>query len=182
MSPSTLRLAGHEQVPGPVSLVLGVIACHPSGGSLDGRTHLPSQLPGGLVETHYRTLRIVLRLVQVQHVLHPRHELPAQPGEPKERTFESSFVLALRKPRRGAGARWRTGNDGKRKTAKAQNIGETAVQTALPINGLTEREAASPQQIKPTAIRAKPRARRRVNKDLQRSFLPDPPPDSSDGQ
>ena len=81
MSPSTLRLADHEQVPGPVSLVLGVIACHPSGGSLDGRTHLPSQLPGGLVETHYRTLRIVLRLVQVQHVLHPRHELPAHLGD-----------------------------------------------------------------------------------------------------
>ena len=58
-----------------------VIACHPSGGSLDGRTHLPSQLPGGLVETHYRTLRIVLRLVQVQHVLHPRHELPAHLGD-----------------------------------------------------------------------------------------------------
>ena len=81
MSPATLRLADHEQVPGPVSLVLGVIACHPSGGSLDGRTHLPSQLPGGLVETHYRTLRIVLRLVQVQHVLHPRHELPAHLGD-----------------------------------------------------------------------------------------------------
>ena len=32
---------------------------------------------GGLVKTHHRTLRVVLFVVQVQHILHPGHELPA---------------------------------------------------------------------------------------------------------
>ncbi len=47
---------------------------------MGGRTW-PQELPGPLVETHYRTLRIVLRLDEVQHVLHPRHELPAHLGD-----------------------------------------------------------------------------------------------------
>lgn len=101
--------------------------------------------------------------------------IPAKAGESKERTFETSFVMALRQPHRRSSSPARTGNDGKRKMAKAQNDGTTSVQTALPIPGVVKREVASPKQVKPTAIRPKPRARRRVNKDLQRSFLVSPP-------
>ena len=71
----------HEQIPGPVSLVLGVIALHPSRGGLNGRPHIPKQLLGGLVKTHHRTLPVVLFVVKVQHVLHPGDELPAQLGD-----------------------------------------------------------------------------------------------------
>ena len=70
MSPSALRFTEHEQVPGPVSLVLGVKTFHPSGGSLDGRPHIIRQLLGTLVnKSPGHTL--------LQHVLHPGHELPA---------------------------------------------------------------------------------------------------------
>ena len=44
--PPTLRFTEHEQIPGPVSLVLSVIALHPSGGGLNGRPHIPEQLLG----------------------------------------------------------------------------------------------------------------------------------------
>ena len=89
MSPSALRFTEHEPVPGPVSLVLSVIAFHPSGGGLDGRPHIPEQLLGTLVKTHHRTLWVVGFVVKslprtgygVQHVLHPGHELPAQLGD-----------------------------------------------------------------------------------------------------
>ena len=80
MSPSALRHK-HEQVPGPVSLVLSVIAFHPSEGAalMGGLTS--SELLGTLVKTHHRTLRVVGFMVKVQHVLHPGHELPAQLGD-----------------------------------------------------------------------------------------------------
>ena len=86
--PPTLRFTEHEQVPGPVSLVLGVIALHPSGLGFDRRPHVPEQLLGGLVETHHRTLPVVLFVIKslprtgygVQHILHPGDELPAHLG------------------------------------------------------------------------------------------------------
>ena len=104
-----------------------------------------------------------------------REPLPAQPGDSKERTFESTFVLALRQPRRRSSSPARTRTDSERKTPKVQNDGTTAVQKTLPIPGVAEREAASPQQTKPIAIRPRRHARRRVNKNLQRSFLESPP-------
>ena len=113
--------------------------------------------------------------IEDQHVLHGRHKLPVQPGNSKERTFESTFVLALRQPRRRSSSPARTRTDSERKTPKVQNDGTTAVQKTLPIPGVAEREAASPQQTKPIAIRPRRHARRRVNKDLQRSFLESPP-------
>ena len=81
VSPSALRFTEHEQVPGPVSLVPGVIALHPSGGGLDGRPPIPKQLLGGLVKTHHWPLRVVLFVIKVQHILHPGDELPAQLGD-----------------------------------------------------------------------------------------------------
>ena len=66
-------------------------------------------------------------------------------------------------------------NSETRRVAQCTNIhpptpssSEIPVQTALPITGAAEREATPPQRIKPTAIRPRPRSRRRVNKDLQR--------------
>ena len=68
VSPSALRFTEHEQVPGPVSLVLGVIAFHPSGLGFDGWPHVLDQLPGGLVETYHGTLWVAGFVVQVQHI------------------------------------------------------------------------------------------------------------------
>ena len=185
LSPATPRLTDHEPVPGPVALVLGVIACHPSRGSRQGRTRLPSQLPGGLIETHYRTLRIALLLVQVQHVLHPRHELPAQPGDSKERTFESTFVIPVRKRRRKAksgepqskkaSSPAPTANTRKRKPAKASRNGKTTtVQPGGPKDEIFELVAQVPGQVKKASKPRKRQARPRRTNTEQRA-LPDLP-------
>ncbi len=76
----------HEQVPGPVSLVLGVIAFHPSGGprwaaappqsiAWRSRRNTPPDAPGHtlLVQSLPRT--------GYEHILHPGHELPAHLGD-----------------------------------------------------------------------------------------------------
>ena len=118
----------------------------------------------------------------VAQLVGAQQETAGQPGNSKERTFESTFVLALRQPRRRSSSPARTRTDSERKTPKVQNDGTTAVQKTLPITGVAEREAASPQLTKPIAIRPRRHARRRVSKNLQRSFLPDPPPDPSESQ
>lgn len=52
---------------------------------------------------------------------------------------------------------------------------ETPIQTALPITGAAQRDVCPPQQIKPIAIRPRPRRRVAVDKKLQNSLPLDPP-------
>ena len=77
MPPASFRLTEHEQVSSAVSLVLVVISFHPTRLGPDDRSLIGHQLPGCLVETDHRMVRVVVCVVQVQHVLHSSHELPA---------------------------------------------------------------------------------------------------------
>ena len=101
-----------------------------------------------------------------------------QTGESKERTFESSFVMALRQPRRGAGSPARAAGNGTRKPAKSGSDSEKPLQQSLPLENVAEREDPVPQ-VKPVAIRPRPRKRGAINKRLQRGLpldqQPDPP-------
>ena len=75
MPPASFRLTEHEQVSSAVSLVLVVISPDPA--CADDRSLIGHQLPGCLVETDHGMVRVVVCVVQVQHVLHSSHELPA---------------------------------------------------------------------------------------------------------
>ena len=77
MPPARQRLTSHEQVPGPVALVLVIKPFPPSCLGRDGRPLLGHQLPGGLVETDYGPLGVIGFRVEVQHVLHAGYELGA---------------------------------------------------------------------------------------------------------
>ena len=77
MPPASFRLTEHEQVSSAVSLVLVVISFHPTRLGPDDRSLIGHQLPGCLVETDHGMVRVVVCVVQVQHVLHSSHELPA---------------------------------------------------------------------------------------------------------
>ena len=81
MPPASFRLTEHEQVSSAVSLVLVVISFHPTRLGADGRSLIDHQLLGRLVETDHGMVRVVVCVVQVQHVLHPSHELPAHLGD-----------------------------------------------------------------------------------------------------
>ena len=80
MPPPALGFAEHEQVAGAVSLILGVIAFHTSGPRLNCRSHILDQLLGCLIETDHWTVWVMVLVVQVQHILHPSHELPTHFG------------------------------------------------------------------------------------------------------
>ena len=77
MPPASLRLTEHEQVSCPVSLVLVVISFHPPRLGPDSGPLISHQLLGCLVEADHGMVRVVVFVIQVQHVLHPSHELPA---------------------------------------------------------------------------------------------------------
>ncbi len=77
MPPASFRLTEHEQVSSAVSLVLVVISFHPTRLGPDDRSLIGHQLPGCLVETDHGMVRVVVFVVQVQHVLHSSHELTA---------------------------------------------------------------------------------------------------------
>ncbi len=77
MPPASFRLTEHEQVSGPVSLVLVVILFHSTRPGPDGRFLVGHQLLGRLIETDHGMVGVVVFMVQVQHILHSSHELPA---------------------------------------------------------------------------------------------------------
>ena len=77
VSESSHRLAGHEQVASAVSLVLVVISLYPARLGPDSRPLIGHQLLGCLIEADHRMIGVVGLVVQVKHILHPGHELPA---------------------------------------------------------------------------------------------------------
>ena len=77
VSPSPQRLAEHEQIASPITLVLVVISLRLSRLCRDARALVRCQLLGGLVEADHRSIGIVGFLVQVQHIFHAGDELPA---------------------------------------------------------------------------------------------------------
>ena len=81
MPPTGFRLTEHEQVAGPVSLVLVVISFHPTRLGPDSGPLISHQLLGCLVEADHGMVRVVVLMVQVQHILHSSHELPAHLGD-----------------------------------------------------------------------------------------------------
>ena len=111
-------------------------------------------------------------------------------GNLKERTFKSTFVIALRRPRRTPKAGTRlsrkasspaaTANHSKGKPAKTTTNGKATLQKRLPIDAASEREHRSPQVSKPSAIRPHPRVRRPVNGKLQRPLPLNPPNHSAE--
>ena len=64
--PARQRLTGHEQVPGPVALVLVIKPLPPARLGRDGRPLLGHQLLGGLVETDYGPLGVIGFRIEVQ--------------------------------------------------------------------------------------------------------------------
>ena len=71
MPPTGFRLTEHEQVAGPVSLVVAIVTrLGPDSGPL-----ISHQLLGCLVEADHGIVRVVV--LMVPHILHSSHELPA---------------------------------------------------------------------------------------------------------
>ena len=110
---------------------------------------------------------------------------PSQEGDSKERTFESTFVITLRKPRRKAksvapqskkaSSPAPTANTRKRKTAKASRNGKTTtVQADNPKDTVFELVAQVPGQVKKASKPRKRKAPRRPSNTVQRT-LPDLP-------
>ena len=123
---------GHKTRPEPVS----------SGNS--GSPATPNQqrhLPDCYTECRVTAVALALR----------SKPYTAQTGECKKRTFESSFVLALREPRRGAGSPARAAGNDTRKPAKSESDSEKPLQKSLPLGNVPEREDSVPQ-VKPVAI------------------------------
>ena len=81
VSPTRQRLAEQEEVASAAPAVLVVLPPGPS--RLGGQwfPHFSQQLRGGLVEAHHRPAGVVGLGIQVQHVLHRRHELPVHLGD-----------------------------------------------------------------------------------------------------
>src|SRR5439155_24785714 len=71
--------ADHEQIRRPVADVLVVLLGRVDGGRRDRLGHVSVQLLAALIEAHHRAGRVVRSGVQLQHVLHPVHELPVYP-------------------------------------------------------------------------------------------------------
>ena len=69
----------------------------------------------------------------------------------------------------------RTRTDIKPKTTNMQNDDENAVQKTLPIAGVAETETASPQRVKPVAIRPRRRPSRREERKPQKPLQLEPP-------
>ena len=110
------------------------------------------------------------------------HEvLPMQAGESKERTFESTFVIALRKQRRKAksaepqskkaSSPAPTAKTRKRKPAKTSVNGETTtVQSGDPKDTIFELVAQVPGQVKKASKPRKRKAPRRPSNTEQRTL------------
>ncbi len=67
----------HEDRAGPVADVLGALLQIVSGAGRDRVAGVPEELVRLLVHTHHRHRRIQPAVVDLQHVLHPGHELAA---------------------------------------------------------------------------------------------------------
>ena len=113
------------------------------------------------------------------------NQKPKREGDSKERTFESTFVITLRKPRRKAksGAPQSkeanspapTANTRKRKPAKTSVNGETTtVQADNPKDTVFELVAQVHGQVKKASKPRKRKAPRRPSNTVQRT-LPDLP-------
>ena len=64
----------------PTARVLAVLPAVATRGGEDGFTSVPEELVGLLVHTHHRHCRVVGASIDVEDVLHPRHELPVGLG------------------------------------------------------------------------------------------------------
>ena len=85
----------------------------------------------------------------------------------KERTAETSFVMALHQPRRTYNSPDRTDNDAKRKTANAQNDAADSVRKTLTGGGARRAPSYFVSTDQPSAIRP-PWQAAGVNKELPR--------------
>ena len=101
LSKGSLGLAGEEQVTGPSLGVLLVLPFDPARGCREGRANISQQLGGGLVEADHRPPGTAGFGVEVQYILHGRHELPACRGDaprllaPRlERVFSGAAALS----------------------------------------------------------------------------------------
>ena len=93
MPPASFRLTEHEQVSSAVSLVLVVISFHPTRLGPDDRSLIGHQLPGCLVETDHGMVRVVVCVVQVQHVLIRATNSPLTSGMHHSFFFHLEFVF-----------------------------------------------------------------------------------------
>ena len=81
VAPARQRLTGQEEIAGAAAPILVVLASRASRLGGQRRSGIGQQLGGGLVAAHHRPLGIVWFGVEVQHVLHGRHELPVHLGD-----------------------------------------------------------------------------------------------------
>ena len=81
VAPAPARLTGEEQVARPSPLVFVVLTPRPPRLCRQRFPHVGEQLGGGLVKADHRPLRIVGLGVEIQHVLHGRHELSTYLGD-----------------------------------------------------------------------------------------------------
>ena len=129
--------------------------------------------------------KLALQLRQLSRV-------PAQAGESKERTFESTFVITLRKPHRkaksgapqskNASSPAPTDKTRKRKPAKASRNGKTTtVQADNPKDQIFKLVAQVPGQVKKASKPRKNKATQSRSNTEQRT-LPDLPTSGSESK
>ena len=75
VTPAALRLGEHEQVTGPFSPILIVMALGLSGANGDGQPNFADHLVRAFVEAHTRALRIVGLRIEIKHILHVPDEV-----------------------------------------------------------------------------------------------------------
>src|SRR5262249_8988017 len=75
-APTGQRLEGHEQVGGPVALVLTVLLGRAPDPNRQRWAHLADQLLAALVHAHRWALGIVWSVIHLDHVFHHRDERP----------------------------------------------------------------------------------------------------------
>ena len=122
-----------------------------------------------------------------------REPLPGQPGNGKERTFESAFVIELRKPRKKTKAGTRrskkatspvhTAKIEPRKPAKASGKGKTTMaQKDNPEHGTFELVTQVPGQVKISGPPRKRRATRPRRSNVEQRTLPGLPTRGEDSE
>src|ERR1700674_2573856 len=78
MSPRSEWLKDHEQVRGPIALILGVLTCGLTRLRQGGRPNFVNELFATFVKAHHRFQRVIRSLIHVQHLFHIRHERSAR--------------------------------------------------------------------------------------------------------
>ena len=81
MAPATARLVGQKQIAGAGPHVFVVLAPRTSGLCRQWHPGFGQELGGCLVEAEHRPGRVIELSVEVQYILHGRHELPAYLGD-----------------------------------------------------------------------------------------------------